>query len=189
MNQDETTDDELQKAIDGIAKPAIVDPVFSDPIAAPSSVPEGDTGGLDESVGPFPEPEIIENPQPESEGVAMPPEMLNTPIISKPNTPDMLASDFDSPIMPLEEKTVGTEVGTMKPVMDIQQIKMAALKDLAPILETMNINPSQKFKIYREMFENLHDNAVLEPAYKTAKAMTDKNERGEALLFLVESIN
>ena len=40
-----SVDNDLQKAIDDIANTTSVDPVFSDPVAAPSSVPEGDTGG------------------------------------------------------------------------------------------------------------------------------------------------
>ena len=60
MDQNQTVDNDLQKAIDDITNKTNVDPVFSDPVAAPSSVPEGDTGELDESVGPFPEPPKID---------------------------------------------------------------------------------------------------------------------------------
>ena len=37
----QTIDNDLQKAIDDITNTTNVDPVFSDPVAAPSSVPEG----------------------------------------------------------------------------------------------------------------------------------------------------
>ena len=57
MNPTPTVDNDLQKAIDDITKTTNQDPVFADPVAAPSSVPEGDTGELAESVGPFPAPE------------------------------------------------------------------------------------------------------------------------------------
>ena len=58
MNQNTTVDNDLQKAIDDITNNANADPVFSDPVAAPSSVPEGDDGALAEPVGPFPEPKV-----------------------------------------------------------------------------------------------------------------------------------
>ena len=61
-NQPASVDNDLQKAIDDIANNTNVDPVFSDPVAAPSSVPEGDTGELGEAVGPFPEPPKVEVP-------------------------------------------------------------------------------------------------------------------------------
>ena len=53
-----SVDNDLQKAIDDITNTTNIDPVFSDPVAAPSSVPEGDTGELGEPVGPFPEPKV-----------------------------------------------------------------------------------------------------------------------------------
>ena len=46
MDQNQTVDNDLQKAIDDITNTTNGDPVFSDPVAAPSSVPEGDTGEL-----------------------------------------------------------------------------------------------------------------------------------------------
>ena len=58
MDQNQTVDNDLQKAIDDITNTTNTDPVFSDPVAAPSSVPEGDTGELGEPVGPFPEPKV-----------------------------------------------------------------------------------------------------------------------------------
>ena len=72
MEQNQTTnnqsvDNDLQKAIDDITNTTNVDPVFSDPVAAPSSVPEGDTGELGEPIGPFPEPKVeMVVPAPES---------------------------------------------------------------------------------------------------------------------------
>ena len=56
MNQNPTVDNDLQKAIDDITNSTNQDPVFADPVAAPSSVPDGDDGTLAEPVGPFPEP-------------------------------------------------------------------------------------------------------------------------------------
>ena len=58
MDQNQTVDNDLQKAIDDITNTTNTDPVFSDPVAAPSSVPEGDTGELGEPIGPFPEPKV-----------------------------------------------------------------------------------------------------------------------------------
>ena len=48
---------------------------------------------------------------------------------------------------------------------------------------------SQKFNIYRSVFEDLRDYTILEPAYRTAKEIPDETERAEALLYLVESID
>lgn len=59
MDQNTTVGDDLQKAIDDITQNTNADPVFSNPVAAPSTIPEGDTGELAAPVGPFPAPEEI----------------------------------------------------------------------------------------------------------------------------------
>lgn len=66
MDQNTTVGDDLQKAIDDITQNTNADPVFSNPVAAPSTIPEGDTGELAAPVGPFPAPEevIPETPAP-----------------------------------------------------------------------------------------------------------------------------
>ena len=83
MDQNQTVDNDLQKAIDNITNTTNTDPVFSDPVAAPSSVPEGDTGELSEPVGPFPEPKI-EMVTPSPEPIA-PFEPIDIPELNVPN--------------------------------------------------------------------------------------------------------
>lgn len=85
MDQNQTANDDLQKAIDDITNTTSVDPVFSDPVAAPSSVPEGDTGELGEPVGPFPQPKV-EMITPGPEPIA-PIEPMNIPELSDLGVP------------------------------------------------------------------------------------------------------
>ena len=72
---------------------------------------------------------------------------------------------------------------------DINQVKEQALRELVPLLANMQINPEQKFKIYRDMIETLHDNSVAMPALEAAKQIQDENTRAEALLYLVTLID
>ena len=51
------------------------------------------------------------------------------------------------------------------------------------------MTPSQKFNICRNIFEDLHDYAILDQAYHAATEITNEAERAEALLYLVESID
>lgn len=221
MDQNQTLNSDLQKAIDDITSATSVDPVFSDPVAAPSSVPEGDDGAMGEAVGPFPTPEpvmqeppVMENQMPEPVMTPEPmPEVPPMPEINMPPIPAM--EDVYPQVNPMPEAPVNmpeiapapepprvpemayTPVPEVAPVMEdnnlapqsMHQVREAALRDLAPLLAKMSINPSQKFRIYRDMFEDLHDYAVLAPAYRAAKEIADDNERGEALLYLVESID
>ena len=176
-NQPSSVDNDLQKAIDDIANNTNVDPVFSDPVAAPSSVPEGDTGELGEPVGPFPEPKVEMPTAPATEPIA-PLESMNIPEIN----------NFDAnpaPAAEVEQSAVDT---TPAPA-TTEEVKKAALRDLAPLISKININKSQKFNIYKDIFEELKDYTVLEPAYQAARELEDETERANALLYLVEAID
>ncbi len=180
MDQNQTVDNDLQKAIDDITNTTSVDPVFSDPVAAPSSVPENDTGELDEPVGPFPEPQaptIAPDPTP-----IAPLEPTNMPDL---NIPELAPAP--TPVVPTSPTTFETPNTTQN--LNMHQIKEAALRDLIPLLNHLSLDPTQKFNLYRDIFENLKDYTVLEPAYNAAKEIPDENKRAEALLYLVESID
>lgn len=189
MDQNQTVDNDLQKAIDDIANTTNVDPVFSDPVAAPSSVPEGDTGELGEPVGPFPEPKV-EMVAPAPEPMA-PLESINIPDLEVPApTPAPEPAPSPTPEPTPEVNLAPTEPSPEIPVnLNMHQIKEAALRDLVPLLDHLNLNPNQKFNIYRNIFEELRDYTVLEPAYLAAKEISDETDRAEALLYLVESID
>ena len=165
MDQNATVDNDLQKAIDDITQNTNADPVFSDPVAAPSSVPEGDTGELAAPVGPFPAPEPV-----------IPPAPVETPAVAP-------VVDYTAP-EPTPEPT--TEAPTN---LNMKQVKEAALRDLVPLLDRLNMTASQKFGFYKNMLEELHDYTVVEPAYRAASEIEDATERAEALLYLVESID
>ena len=188
MNQNQPVDDDLQKAIDNITNTTNTDPVFSDPVAAPSSIPEGDTGELAEPVGPFPEPQV-EMPLPAPEPLAPVESVMPTPepIAPEPVAPAPAAPTFSRPtIEPVMEK----DFEPIPPqALSTGQVKKAALRDLVPLLDHINMDALQKFNIYRDIFEDLKDYTILEPAYRAAREIPDEVTRAEALLYLVESID
>ena len=186
-NQPSSVDNDLQKAIDDIANNTNVDPVFSDPVAAPSSVPEGDTGELGEPVGPFPEPKVEMPTAPATEPIA-PLESMNIPEINNFNANPAPTAEESSTV---EETTVIEQpaVDTAPSSINTTEVKKAALRDLAPLISKININKSQKFNIYKDIFEELKDYTVLEPAYQAARELEDETERANALLYLVEAID
>ena len=218
MDQNQpTVDNNLQKAIDDITNNTNIDPVFSDPVAAPSSVPEGDTGELGEPVGPFPEPEAsVEVVPPAPEGIA-PLEAVNIPELNVPEpapvaapAAEPAAATVEMTLPPAPEPTLAPEpalapapapepapiiestpeTSIAEPAsLNMHQIKEAALRDLLPLLDRLNMDASQKFGIYRDVFEDLRDYTILGPAYKAAKDISDDTERANALLYLIESID
>ena len=194
MDQNQpTVDNNLQHAIDDITNNTTIDPVFSDPVAAPSSVPEGDTGELGEPVGPFPEA-TLEVVAPAEETIA-PIEAVNIPDLNAP-APEPAPVEMAMPpapeLAPTPAPIIEAPVETKEPEpssLNMHQIKEAALRDLLPLLDRLDMNASQKFGIYRDVFEDLRDYTILEPAYKAAKDISDDTERANALLYLIESID
>ncbi len=194
MDQNQTVDNDLQKAIDNITNNTNSDPVFSDPVAAPSSVPEGDSGELGESVGPFPEANVgVVTPPPEPiaplESMAIPElDNLTPPAPEVPTTPPMPEATPAPEAAPTPEPAPAPEAPALDNL-NMHQIKEAALRDLVPLVNHLEMDPTQRFNLCRNIFEQLKDYSVLEPAYRAASAITNENERAEALLFLVESID
>jgi hypothetical protein len=195
-------DDDLQKAIDNITNATSVDPVFSDPVAAPSSIPEGDTGELDESVGPFPEPEAPVTPTlsatPTEQFAPVEP-VMPEPTVPEPTVPEPanftmeptpIVPPVQEPAMPhLEPEPFAPSSEMPVHNFNTAEVKKAALRDLIPVLDKININSVQKFKIYRDIFEELRDYTVLGSAYEAAREIPDETTRAEALLYLVEAID
>ena len=72
---------------------------------------------------------------------------------------------------------------------DLDRVKSMALSDLRPIIESVDIEPAKKFKIYKEIIDLTEDKACIEPAYNAAKTIEDQKEKAEALLFVVDTID
>ncbi len=186
MDQTQTVDNDLQKAIDDITKTTSIDPVFSDPVAAPSSVPEGDTGELGEPNGPFPEPVLETPPAPAITTTHPEPEPAEPVASIEPiEVPDLPPAPAPDPIPEMP----APEIEPIPQTLNTSEVKKAALRDLVPILNKVSMSDSQKFKIYRDIFDVLKDYTVLEPAYRAAREIPDEAERAKALLYLVESID
>ena len=171
MNQNTSVDNDLQKAIDDITKSTNGDPLFADPVAGPAPAP----------VGPFP----VATPGP------MPPAGVPIPEPVAPAEP-VSAPEEDIKPTPIvhEEKDEAPKA----PFMDgekhnMGEVKEAALRELAPILSKLDVPAEQKFDIYKNVIDNYHDTSVIEPAYQAASKISDDKERGEALLYIIDSID
>ena len=187
MSQEPIADNNLQKAIDDITNSTNVDPVFSDPVAAPSTIPEGDTGELDEPVGPFPEPKVeMVPPAPEPIAPLEPIDVSELQMPTPPEAPEAAPVPPAPEPLPSTPEPVAPEVSTG---LNTRQIKEAALRDLVPLMDHLSLTPSQKFNMYRNIFEELKDYTVLESAYHAASEIPDEQTRAEALLYLVEAID
>ena len=111
-----------------------------------------------------------------------PAEPVSAPVDDIEPTPIVHEDDED---FEPEPKTPFMEKGNL----GINQVKEAALRELAPILSKLDVPAEQKFDIYKNVIDNYHDSSVIEPAYYAASKIKDEKDRGEALLYLIDSID
>ena len=202
MNPISTIDNDLQKAIDDITNNTNTDPAFSEPVATPAPV---DTPAAPVEPAPLPEAPAPAEP-------AKPfPTVGETPITStfnpapRPTIPE--APGFAAPIAapatepvaepapvvpeaPAPETVVAAEETTTEVVTnpDKQNVKEVVLRDLAPIVDKIDMDPTEKFDLYKNIREELHDDSVIASAYKVSKEITDEGKRADALLYLYDSL-
>ena len=178
MNQNTSVDNDLQKAIDDITKSTGGDPLFADPVAAPAPAPVGPfpvatTGQMPPAPMPMPEPVAPAEP------VSAPEEDIKPEPIGHEEDIEETVEIKEEPKAPFMEKEG----------MGINQVKEAALRELAPILSKLDVPAEQKFDIYKNVIDNYHDSSVIEPAYQAASKIADDKEKGEALLYIIDSID
>lgn len=181
MNHNTSVDNDLQKAIEDITKSTNDDPLFADPVAAP--------------VGPFPiaapgpMPPAHQAPMPPAHQAPMPPAPVAMP---KPVAP---AEPVSAPVEDIKPTPIEHEEDEEKAPfleqdnLNIKEVKEAALRKLAPILSKLDVPAEQKFDIYKTVIDNYHDSSVIESAYRAAADIADDRERGEALLYIIDSID
>lgn len=72
---------------------------------------------------------------------------------------------------------------------DISKVKEAALKELFPIMDRVEVEPEKRFLLYQEMLSTMRDKAVIAPAYEAARQIRDDKVRADSLLYLINSID
>ena len=71
---------------------------------------------------------------------------------------------------------------------NLDSVKANILKDLAPLMDKIHVEPEKKFELYTDMLAENNDASIVAPAYETARQISDEEKRGEALLSLFEKI-
>ncbi len=148
--------------------------------SAPSVPPTPQDAPLTPPADPAPQPPTSPQSQPAPE-----PSAPGTPTISS-HLDSTLSSDHASEPRPSSDLTPNPELANAP---GAQKVKERALRDLVPLLDRVNIKPDQKFKLCRDIFEELHDYSVLDQAYEAASNIKDEDQRVDSLLYLVESID
>ena len=178
-----TSENDLQKAIDDIAKAH----GGGAATATTPTPPVGETPAADES-GAAPSYIATDGQVPASEPVA-------------PTTPALVPEPVPAPVVPeapAEEEAKVEPEPEAEEVMDSDSVRTKAIEDLKPMIGTVDLTPilskvdllpETKFKIYKDIIETTRDQEVLPAAYATAKEITSDEARAEALLYIVEMVD
>lgn len=111
---------------------------------------------------------------------AMPPAVDNTVI------PDEAAA---APVAPETPEAPAPSAAETAPAENLSDVKQSILKDLLPLLDKTEKTPEEKFEIYKDALETMHDVKTIEGAYKTATQISDEVKKAEALFDVMKVID
>lgn len=72
---------------------------------------------------------------------------------------------------------------------DLDSIKQAALGELRPLVDKLNVSPQEKFDTYLLLIRSTDDRSLVGPAHEAAKSIPDEARRAEALLDIIKEID
>lgn len=72
---------------------------------------------------------------------------------------------------------------------DLEDIKKNALSELRPLVDKLNIPAEELFDTYLLLLRSTDDPALIAPAHKAAKEITDEARRAQALLDIIKEID
>lgn len=139
--------------------------------AAPDAAPH--TSAPIDIVNPAPI-KPIEEPAPEA------PKPEDTP--AAPETPEAPASDVPSAEAILSEGLASEDE-------NLKAVRENILKDLMPLMDKVQGTPEEKFTIYKDAIDTLHDKNLVSDAYSIASQIDDETKKASSLLELMQAID
>lgn len=167
MPTGQSDDNELQKAIDDITR---------------SAVKPGQTGDPASEIE-----EKLKNEAAANGTTVVPPKVELSPISEQSSEELEKALENAAPVMAAEE--LAQPEAAMEMPEDLEAVKKEMLRELFPLMNKINLKPEQKFRVYREMIESTGDKGMVATAYESAKMIEDEQQKGEALVFLLEQLD
>ena len=159
------------------AEPAVADDAAAvDPAAAVPTVP----------TEPVEAPEVADTGTAEASP-------LNTDPVSAPmiETPEAEAPAVEEEA-PAETPQIATSTGPVGGGGDddsLMSVKQAALEQLSPLVDHLDLPPDQKFDTYMEIPRASDDKSLVQPAFDEAQKIDDEDKKAQALLDVVNEVN
>ena len=71
----------------------------------------------------------------------------------------------------------------------LASVKQAALEELRPLVDKLDVNPEEKFNTYLLLIRSTDDKDLIAPAHEAAKNITDETKKAQALLDIIKEID
>ena len=94
--------------------------------------------------------------------------------------PDPIATSEPAPMTPPTNNSVDH---------DLADVKQAALTELRPLIDKLDVDPEEKFNTYLLLVRSTDDKDLIAPAHEAAKAITDEAKKAQALLDIIKEID
>ncbi len=107
------------------------------------------------------------------------PEPAETP------TPEPAKSTPPSPVV----DTPAFTTGSVPARGDLDEVKMAAINELRPLIDKLNLPAEEKFDTYLLLIRTTDDKELISPAHEVAKSIEDESRRAMALLDIIKEID
>lgn len=191
---DQGQNNDLQQAIDNVANGA--QKSVQDQFGVPPTPPMDSDGMPEMALGEPMAPPMPEGGVPQAQPLVAPEEpagpsaeqILATEAV-QPAAEQPSETNEPSPAAPANE-TPETPAENAEPLSgDLVATKENILKDLMPLMDRVQSTPEEKFQIYRDAMETLHDKNIITDAYKAASKIEDENQKAEALISLMKAID
>ena len=93
---------------------------------------------------------------------------------------DPMATSAPAPITPPADNSADQ---------DLADVKQAALTELRPLIDKLDVDPEEKFNTYLLLVRSTDDKDLIAPAHEAAKAITDEAKKAQALLDIIKEID
>lgn len=153
-----------------------------------------DTSSSDESTSIADTPSSDNNPadtsaQPEGSSSDS---TSSTPDVSVDNSATGIAFDDNSNLPEGLSSDAQAHVDTPSATGDNEEIdvvKKSALEQLRPLIEKIDLEPTDKFDKYLMMLRASDDPTLIKPAFTAAEGITNEEQKAQALLDIINEIN
>lgn len=191
LKKDDNTD-ALVKALEdannvGAMQPGVTPSAAPDDaaIAADPQVVSAGVVADDPTTSPIAEPPAQEAPA--VTDASLPPEPSD-PVtgvnFDESDMPVGLSSDADAHLETEDAPTEGSGDSS-----ELDGVKKDALEQLRPLIEKLDLEPSDKFDKYLMMLRASDDPALIRPAFDAAQGIAGEKEKAQALLDIINEIN